>query len=307
MIFFYIVIISIFALFFLFFIRKKQFHETLRDYGPTWHMNLKKNTPTFGGFIIILPILIYSLILQTSLSLIFFLCILSFGVLGFLDDQKKIFFVQKNKRGLSISIRFFFQWFIGLLISFYLYNNLHISPYLLDYNLGFGIIFFWGLMFVSTVNAVNITDGLDGLVSGLSLITLSSLYFISSHEFFNNNFYFWITPLCIFLLLNKNPAKIFMGDTGSIPLGAMITFFFIITKKELYLIPFGFVFIIETLSDIIQIFFYKVWKKRVLLMAPFHHHLELKGFKEKNIVWYLYIFQCIVSLLGILYEYKIVR
>lgn len=307
MIFFYILSISIFALFFLSFIRKKQFHETLRDYGPTWHMNLKKNTPTFGGFIIILPIIIYSLILGNLLSIAFALCIFTFGLLGFLDDQKKIFFIQKNKRGLSIRIRFFFQWLIALLISFYLYQYLHISSYLLGYDLGPGIIFFWGLMFVSTVNAVNITDGLDGLASGLSLITLGSLYAISSHEFFNNNFYFWIIPISIFLFLNKHPAKIFMGDTGSIPLGGMIAFFFIITKKELYLIPFGFVFIIETLSDIIQIFFYKIWKKRVLLMAPFHHHLELKGFKEKNIVWYLYIFQCIVSVLGILYEYKIIR
>jgi phospho-N-acetylmuramoyl-pentapeptide-transferase len=307
MIFFYTFVISIFSIIFLLFIRKEQFHETLRDYGPTWHMNIKKNTPTFGGFIIITPILIYSLILWTPLSLTFFFCIFSFAILGFIDDYKKIFFLQKNKRGLSIELRVFIQCFIALLFSFYLYNTLQISPYLLGYNLGLGIIFFWALMFVSSVNAVNITDGLDGLAAGLCLITLSSLYFISSHEFFTHNFYFWTIPLIIFLLFNKNPAKIFMGDTGSIPLGAILTFFFIITKKELYLIPFGCVFIIETLSDIIQIFFYRIWKRRFFLMAPFHHHLELKGFKEKNIVWYLYIFQCIVSLLGIVYEYKIIR
>ncbi len=289
----------ILGFFLLTFLKKKSIFDSLREFIPYTD---KKTTPTFGGFIFLLPLIFLLLFYPTQehLFLVFGLC--AFGALGFVDDYLK--YKKNNKEGLSIQLRFILQWIIAFITSSSLYFSSITSKSFLGVYLGPLMIFLWAFMFVATSNAVNLTDGLDGLAMGLSLmIVFGFMFFIEELEH--------LTPFSIFLgsglgffYYNKYPARIFMGDTGSLPLGFFLAYCSILVQQEFLLIIFGSIFVFETLSVILQVLSFKYRKKRIFLMSPFHHHLQLKGWSEKKITYFFFVitFIIICSTLGVVYE-----
>lgn len=286
----------------------------------------KQGTPTMGGVIFILPIVIFSLIFNKgSFSPVIFILsvFVSYAIVGFLDDFIKIKY--KRNLGLRAYQKIIFQVAIAVAVAIYVYNNNAFSNLYIPFtthsiNLGFFIIPFIILVFLSATNSVNLTDGLDGLAGGTSLCFFISICIIST--FYMNNVAFDegyisslgnINVICYcsigailgFLMFNHFPAKIFMGDTGSLSLGALIAMVCATTGTILYLPIIGIMFVVSSLSVIIQVLHFKRTKRRVFLMAPFHHHLQHKGIHETKIT-FIYIvitllagFVC-VALLGAL-------
>lgn len=276
----------------------------------------KAGTPTMGGLIFIIPTILIILVMlvfkKISLNYNFIIIIftfLSYGLIGFIDDY--LIIKRNNNNGLSVKQKFFMQIIISL-VFFYLFLSADNEPLLWihTFNLRLNIGWFYGLfilfVLVASSNAVNLTDGLDGLAGGLSAIAFFTFGIIS----FNTGWldgYQEIALFCFtlvgslfgFLVYNSNPAKVFMGDTGSLSLGATLGSIAIITRHELLLILIGIVFVIETLSCIIQIGYYKLTKKRLFLMTPIHHTFEKKGWKETDIVKLFWILGLMASLLAI--------
>lgn len=276
----------------------------------------KDGTPTMGGIIFVLGTIISLLILylfkkiKLSYNLgIIIISFVSYALLGFTDDYIKIRF--KNNKGLSILTKFFIQLIIGIIL-FYLYliagNNTILDFYLfkLDLKSLYGL--FLLFLIVGSSNAVNITDGLDGLAGGLcfisfityGIISLRSTYIIGYYEIFI--FCFILAGALLgFLFFNFYPAKIFMGDLGSLSLGATLACVTIVLKKELSLIFIGFIFIIETLSSFIQIISIRYLNKKVFLKSPLHHHFEMLSYKETEIVKLFYLIELVISLIVIVF------
>jgi len=299
----------------------------VRKYTPSRHEK-KAGTPSMGGIIILLSILA-SIFLWGNLgnpyTILVMVATVGFGIIGFFDDYLK--FVKKSSRGLHGKIKLITQLVVSTAVMLFIYfgpergdnTTLLYVPFVnrpvLDmsyFYIPFGI-----LLLVGTTNAVNLTDGLDGLAIGL-LIFVSAAYaglsYLSGHVKIAN--YLGIpyipnsaelTVFCMsllgagvgFLWFNAHPAEVFMGDTGSISLGGSIGVISLLIKKEVLLIVVGGVFVVETLSVIIQVFSYKVFGKRVFLMSPIHHHFELKGWSESKIIVRFWIAGLVLALIAL--------
>ena len=297
------------------FLKKLKVKQNLSVYLQQTH-HKKQGTPTMGGLIFIIPTILIMIILlifkkitiNYSLIIVLFTFI-SYALIGFIDDY--LIVIKKNNKGLSEKRKFIFQILIAI-IFFYLFMKGNNEPLLWihAFNLKLSIGFWYGLfilfVLVATSNAVNLTDGLDGLAGGLSLIAFATFGIIC----FNTGWlegYESVAIFCFvlvgsilgFLVFNVNPAKIFMGDTGSLALGATLGSIAIITRHELLLVLIGIVFVIETLSCIIQRFYYKLTMKRVFLMTPIHHTFEKLGWNEGDIVKLFWIIGLLASLVAI--------
>ncbi len=297
----------------------KQLHliQQIRDEGPKTHFN-KKNTPTMGGIFIILPLLLLLLIVNNNfhsigISLLFF-CTISFFIIGFLDDYLSI--TNKKNIGLKSKEKFILQALVSIIFIILASQSNYINPLIIlsnNWSIDTNIIIFpiCFLTLVGLSNAVNLTDGLDGLASGCSAIVFFGLgteIFIKSQEelIIYGLISYAMSGLCIgFLKYNKYPAKIFMGDTGSLTIGATLASISILTNSLFTLFIISGIFIIEALSVIIQVSFFKITKKvfkngkRVFLMTPIHHHFELKGVKEEKIVENFWKVNILLVVLGI--------
>ena len=297
------------------FLKKLKVKQNLSVYLQQTH-HKKQGTPTMGGLIFIIPTILIIIVLlifkkitiNYSLIIVLFTFI-SYALIGFIDDY--LIVIKKNNKGLSEKQKFIFQILIAI-IFFYLFMKGNNEPLLWihAFNLKLSIGFWYGLfilfVLVATSNAVNLTDGLDGLAGGLSLIAFATFGIIC----FNTGWlegYESVAIFCFvlvgsilgFLVFNVNPAKVFMGDTGSLALGATLGSIAIITRHELLLVLIGIVFVIETLSCIIQRFYYKLTMKRVFLMTPIHHTFEKLGWNEGDIVKLFWIIGLLASLVAI--------
>ena len=273
-------------------LKRKKIGQNIREVGPKSHLK-KAGTPTMGGIIFIIGALILSLIFLPLDRLEVWIVILStigFGAIGFIDDFRKL--ILKQSEGLSPRGKIILQFGLALIISVLAYMNDKdsIGSLLIPFtstSIGLGIIGIPIMIFiiVGTTNATNLTDGLDGLLATVSLpvfITLAIIGKGTDNEIFS---YIMLGSLLGFLIFNSNPAAVFMGDTGSMAIGGAIVAMAINLKIPLYLIIFGGIYVLETLSVIIQVTSYRHRnKKRVFLMTPIHHHFELKGYKEQKIV-----------------------
>lgn len=275
----------------------------------------KKNTPTMGGIIFVLSTLITIIILLvlgkikiTNSLIIVVFTFISYFLIGFIDDY--LIIIKNNNKGLSENQKFILQFIVSV-IFFYIFM-LDNEPLLWIHslNLKINISFLYGLfilfILVASSNAVNITDGLDGLAGGLSLIVFIVFGIICFFTDWLNGYqdiglvaFSIVGSLLGFLYFNLNPAKVFMGDTGSLALGATMGAYAILTRHELLLILIGIVFVIETLSCIIQRIYYKFTRKRIFLMTPIHHTFEKLGWDEKRIVRLFWLIGIIAGLISI--------
>lgn len=287
-------------------LKVRQFGQTVREDGPESHQK-KNGTPTMGGVVIILSILLSSVFfleMSDEITMVLLLFALG-GLIGFIDDH--LIVNSKENSGISgkqklvgqILVSVIFVVMIGLSgIS----TELHI-PFT-DNSIDLGIFYylFAIVLIIGTMNATNLTDGLDGLLGGTAFITFSSILIIS-HLLAETE----ILSLSViasgallgFLVFNINPAKIFMGDVGSLSIGGLIAGLFIILKLELLLLIIGAVFVIETLSVIIQVVYFKTTQKRVFRMTPLHHHFEEKGMSEVNVVRRFWVAGVVASVFGV--------
>ena len=279
----------------------------------------KAGTPTMGGFIFLIPCLITVMILlltgrmQYSVNLFIILFVMiSYSTIGFLDDY--ISLKNNTNKGLTQVQKLFLQ-FIVAFVFYVLFRHYGQGDSVLRvtlFNLEWKLNWFYGLfilfLLVGTSNAVNLTDGLDGLAGGLSAIAFLAYgliawgsYWISGYQ--DIGIFCFILVGCImgFLVFNSHPAKIFMGDTGSLSLGATLATVAILTSHEFSLAVIGGVFVFETLSVIIQITSVVVFKKKVFLMTPIHHHFERLGWSEGDIVKLFWIGGFILGLMALIY------
>ena len=287
-----------------------KFGQAIREEGPQSHMH-KKGTPTMGGISFIVSIVI-SLIVAMILDsgniqyyILFIYTTISFSIIGYIDDM--LIVVKKKNDGLAprkkLMLQILFAVIFYILVTF-IYkdiNYIHIPK--LDYNLNISYLYLIFLVFWQTgfSNAVNLTDGLDGLATSVTIITTSTFALLAYKE---NNFPVLVFCLTIvgallgFLLFNKNPAKIFMGDTGSLALGGILAAISVILHKEIAFLFIGLVYILETLSVIIQVAYFKKTGKRIFKMSPLHHHFELSGYGEVKTVYIFVIIAVISSAIG---------
>ena len=278
----------------------------------------KKGTPTLGGFIFIIPtiISIFLLYLKGSINIthnliILLFVFLSYAILGFVDDFLKIKY--KNNKGLKISTKFFFQLLIAIVFFYIFMKNggksvIEITSLGLTIPLGWGFGLFILFLLVGTSNAVNITDGLDGLAGGLSSIAFLAFGLLSwNTSWMQGNqelaifCFILVGSLLGFLLFNSHPAKVFMGDMGSLALGAALATIAILTRHELSLALIGGVFVVEALSSLIQIVAIKKFHKKVFKMAPLHHHFEQLGWPEQDIVKVFWVVGLLLAMAAITY------
>ncbi len=309
------------------FLTKWKANQIIREEGPKKHLDSKVGTPTMGGLLVIVSILISLLFCGNFLNLYIWIMLfatITFAIIGFFDDYLKI--SKKTSEGLQSKIKLFSQILTAAIISISIYFILgkdfaYINiPFFKDIGIylgGFLYISLSTFIIVASSNAVNITDGLDGLASGLLIAvvsTFSVLSYLTGHESFAKYLYLDFLPLsgelvvycfafigglCGFLWFNSHPAQIFMGDTGALCFGGIMGTIAIMIKQELLLAISGGVFVAETLSVIIQIIYYKMTKKRFFLMAPLHHHFELKGWTESKIIARFWIIGGILAVIAL--------
>ncbi len=271
----------------------------------------KEGTPTMGGFIFLLAMLvgIFFLMSEQRFSSFFLILVtLSYALLGFLDDFLKVHF--HHNEGLKPYQKIIGQFGLALIVALYIYfsGRTSLNFFGLNFDIGFFIIPLVILVLLATTNSVNLTDGLDGLAGGVSFVYLLifGIILTLAGNAEMNNLALVTFSLCGgllgFLVVNSYPAKIFMGDTGSLALGGFIGTLAVLTGLELILPIMGVMFVLSALSDIIQVLHYKRTKKRVFLMAPLHHHFEQKGVHENRIV-VVYIVITTVMCLSVLGGY----
>ena len=275
-------------------LHRLKFGQEIREIGPKWHQK-KSGTPTMGGFIFIIPVIICTLIFaysRTKLGISLMLFSLSFGIVGFADDYIKV--VKKRNLGLTEKQKFLLQLLFSVVfiaVAVYglgLIDTKVIIP-IWNKSLDFGILYIPLALFVliGCTNSVNLTDGLDGLAASVTVIVCAFLALAS----YKIGMYpiTVVNAICAFallgfLLFNHHPAKVFMGDTGSLFLGGIVCSSALLMKNPIILIVVGGVYVFETLSVIIQVTSYKLTKKRVFKMSPIHHHFEMCGWSERKIV-----------------------
>lgn len=295
----------------------------------------KKNTPTMGGIVFVISMLCASLLcvnLFNPYVLLGLFCIISFSFIGARDDYMKI--SAKSNAGMSAKMKFFLLFVVSLIITallLYIGHNTNLYIPFMKYplfdmgdftiaNIPIIALAFWILVFLATSNAVNITDGLDGLAtvpSICALFSLSIFVYVAGHAGFSG-YLLWpkvvdsgelvilsvslIGALFGFLWYNCHPAQVFMGDSGSLALGAFIAFMAIVSNNEILLLLIGIIFVIEALSVILQVWSYKYRQKRIFAMAPIHHHFEVRGWAENKIIvrfWIIAILANLIALLSI--------
>ncbi len=285
--------------------------QNIREEGPESHLS-KAGTPSMGGIAIIISTaaaaFTASLIWDGSMAdtLIILFVFIGFGLIGFFDDYLKV--LKKNNLGLRAYQKFGLQIVISVALAVFLANYSTETTYVYipvaDIYVDFGIWYIPFIVFVvlAMTNAVNLTDGLDGLASGVTaLVTLffavaGVSYGLASGSYFCAA----VCGGCLgFLVFNRNPAKVFMGDTGSLALGGGLAAAAIVMKMELFLLIVGLIYVIEALSVVLQVGYFKITKgKRIFRMAPIHHHFEKCGFKEVHVVIGFWIFTVICCLVG---------
>lgn len=283
-----------------------KFGQAIREEGPQSHMH-KKGTPTMGGISFIVATvlaLIIAMFIDSSNIKYYFLFIyttISFSIIGYIDDM--LIVVKKKNDGLAprkkLMLQILFSIIFYVLVKFIYEDINYIYIPGLEYQLNISYLYMVFVVFWQTgfSNAVNLTDGLDGLATSVTIITTSTFALLAYKE---NNFPIFVFCLVLvgaligFLLFNKNPAKIFMGDTGSLALGGILAAISIILHKEIAFIFIGLVYILETLSVIIQVAYFKKTGKRIFKMSPLHHHFELSGYGEVKTV-YLFVIIALIS------------
>jgi phospho-N-acetylmuramoyl-pentapeptide-transferase len=299
--------------------------QTIRDEGPQTHLS-KAGTPTMGGILMIVSIVISGILWMDLNSVYTWQVIvgtLAFGAIGFVDDFLKI--TQKNSQGLMGPKKMFWQVVVSLLLMVWIYltrNSQTTYLYLPFFkfpilDLGLFYIPLGVFLMVGFSNAVNLTDGLDGLATGLLIlsgITLAILTYVSGHAEFSRYLLIPFIPgageltiYCAalvgasvgFLWFNSHPAEVFMGDTGPLAFGGVIAMISMLVKKEVLLLIFGGVFVIEALSVMIQVFWFKRTGKRIFRMSPLHHHFELSGWSETKVVIRFWILGGLLTLLSL--------
>lgn len=293
-------------------LRRLKVGQSIREDGPQTHLS-KSGTPTMGGVIIIIAILIA---VSTSRfftaevwAVIFFM--LSFGLIGFIDDYIKV--VLKRNLGLKAYQKIIGQLIFSILLALYgskysVMGTTLIIPFI-DVYVDLGVLYIPFITFftVGMVNAVNLTDGLDGLNTGVTLIVMSAFSLITNSLKDINQIYQGLSLVsaavsgaCLgFLKHNANPAKVFMGDTGSLALGGAVAAVAVISNTVLLIPIIGGIYFAEALSVIIQVLHYKRTKRRVFKMAPIHHHFEMCGWKETKVVGVFWIATVILAFIGI--------
>ncbi|WP_417658719.1 phospho-N-acetylmuramoyl-pentapeptide-transferase [Pseudidiomarina sp.] len=308
------------------YLQRLQVGQAVRDDGPQSHLS-KAGTPTMGGVLIIASIVLSTLLwadLSNRYVHVVLAVVIGFGLVGFIDDYRKV--VQKNSRGLPARWKYFWQSLIATLAAVYLYANATIGaetqllvPFFKDVMPQLGMIYILLAYFVvvGTSNAVNLTDGLDGLAIVPTIMVAGALG-VFAYASGNANFAQYLNipflPLsgellivCTaifgaglgFLWFNTYPAMVFMGDVGSLTLGAALGIIAVMVRQELVLFIMGGVFVMETLSVILQVGSYKLRGKRVFRMAPIHHHYELKGWPEPRVIVRFWILSLVFVLIGL--------
>ena len=321
-----LVFILFFGKTFIRFIAKQKYGQIIRDEGPQSHLE-KKGTPTMGGLLILFSILFSCLCwgdLSNKYLLVSIAVTFLFGVIGLIDDYLKLRY--SNTKGLSGRSRFLWEILVALSASSLIYyfatsaeETTLFLPFFKDFALQLGIwfILFSALVLVATANAVNLTDGLDGLAimpsvmvaAGMGIIAYISGNAILS-DYLNVPYLFYSTEIVIFcgalvgagigfLWFNTYPAQIFMGDVGSLSLGAALGIVAVSIRQEFILMLMGGVFVIETLSVILQVASFKLTGKRIFKMAPLHHHYELSGLAEPKIIVRFWIVTLILVLFAL--------
>ena len=303
-----------------------QIGQTVRDDGPQSHLS-KSGTPTMGGVLILAAILTSCLLwadLTNKYVLVTLFVVITFGILGFVDDYRKV--VRKDPKGLIARWKYFWQSVIAICGAFFLYSTTTsaaetslIVPFFKDVmpQLGLMYLVLSYFVIVGTSNAVNLTDGLDGLAI-VPIILVAGAFAIFAYATGNVNFSSYLNipfiPLtselvivCTaivgaglgFLWFNTYPAQVFMGDVGSLSLGATLGVLAILVRQEIVLFIMGGIFVAETLSVILQVWSFKTRGKRIFRMAPIHHHYELKGWPEPRVIVRFWIISLILVLVGL--------
>lgn len=303
-------------------IKKLRIRQTILFYVEQ-HKD-KEGIPTMGGLIFLISTVISSFIMwsgQNTLALSALLIMLSYGIIGFLDDFIKI--VLHRNLGLKAYQKIISQLAIAIIAAIFAYKNQYVGSTInlpftdkaLD--MGFWFLPFCIFVFIATTNSVNLTDGLDGLAGSTTALFLATFFVITIITYYDyvdlgntlyanelNNLLIFIAALIggitAFLWHNSNKASIFMGDTGSLALGGACVSVAVFTKNPLIILIVGIMFVVSSISVIIQVLHFKRTKKRVFLMSPYHHHLEMKGYNEGKIVAFYSIITAIMGLFAIL-------
>ncbi|GAA0787474.1 phospho-N-acetylmuramoyl-pentapeptide-transferase [Marinobacterium sediminicola] len=307
-------------------LKEKQIGQAVRDDGPQSHLS-KAGTPTMGGALILLSIAISTLLwsdLSSRYVWVTLIVTLIFGAVGWVDDWRKV--VEKNPRGLPARWKYFWQSIGGIGAAVVLYMTAQspvetqlIVPFFKDVALDLGIFFvvFTYFVIVGSSNAVNLTDGLDGLAIMPTVMVAGALAvfaYLSGHVQFANYLHIPYVAgsgeLIIFcgaivgaglgfLWFNTYPAQVFMGDVGALSLGAALGVIAVIVRQELVLVIMGGVFVMETISVILQVASFKLTGRRIFRMAPIHHHFELKGWPEPRVIVRFWIITVVLVLIGL--------
>jgi len=293
------------------FLKGLKMGQSIREEGPKRHY-IKAGTPTMGGLIIITSVMVASFLMAGSSTetLIAVFVMLAFGGIGFWDDYIKV--VLKRSLGLrareKLGLQFIVGIVFGLLLLFYFHRGSHIIiPFIgSELELGYLYLPFLIIVLIATSNAVNLTDGLDGLATGVTFfvaITLALVCLMTSH--YNLSIFCGaLAGSCLgFFMFNRYPAQVFMGDTGSMALGGAIAAVAALTRSEVALLLIGGVYVIETLSVIMQVISFQTTGKRIFLMSPLHHHFELKGWHETKVVRFFWFLSLLFVIIGI-YSFK---
>ena len=310
------------------FLKKHQKNgQPIRADGPKWHIIEKSGTPTMGGVIILLGVIVSSLLwvdLSNRYIWVVGFVAFFFGLIGFYDDYLKVF--NSSSNGLGSIHKIILQTFISIISIYFLtehvadFDQAVFLPFLKDFSINLGIFFiiFSTLVIVGSSNSVNLTDGLDGLAIMPVMIAIGSFGLIAYltgnilfSEYLNIQYMPGSGELAIvcgavigagigFLWYNAPPAMIFMGDTGSLSLGSIIGIIAVITKHEFVLLIIGGLFVLEATSVIVQVISFRLTGKRIFKMAPLHHHFEQKGWSEPTIVIRFWIISLILALIGLL-------
>lgn len=297
------------------FLRRLKFGQSIRDEGPKSHQK-KSGTPTMGGVMILFSLISATIIMASqfhSLDVEVWLLLFvtaGFGLLGFLDDFIKV--VKKRNLGLTSKQKFFGQLAISAIVYIVLLQTELLSTAIAipgtDYAIELGWLYIPLILIilVGTSNAVNLTDGLDGLVAGTTAIAFGAFAIIAYSLSMYTVALFSVAVMGAvlgFLVFNAHPAKVFMGDTGSLALGGALAMVAILTKMELILVIIGGVFVIETLSVILQVAYFKsTGGKRLFKMSPLHHHYELSGWSEWRVVVTFWLVGFLCAITGIYIE-----
>lgn len=305
---------------------RKKIGQSIRELGPQSHYE-KKGTPTMGGALILIAIACSTLLwadLSNRYIWVILLVTLGYGVIGFIDDYRKV--IKGNSDGLSAKAKYSWQSIIGIIAAVFLYKTAIlpvetqlIVPFFKDVMLDMGWIYIVLTYFVivGTSNAVNLTDGLDGLAIMPTVMVATGLgifAYLSGHVTFSQYLAIPYLPnagelivFCAalvgaglgFLWFNAYPAMVFMGDVGALALGAALGVLAVLVRQEIVLVIMGGVFVMETVSVIIQVASFKMTGKRVFRMAPIHHHFELKGWPEPRVIVRFWIITVILVLIGL--------